>query len=232
IQELNKRVIDINSTSSALLFANVGSSTLINNTIQNSFNTLSLFLASTTDLEIASTTLANLNDLFSTSSLASIKALTNTLTRSNFDLNLNGNALVNVKSIEGSSKNWRIGDDGICLKKSTTGSICIDGNKLEELLNSQNTANNTSNNTSSNTSDGNSTSTASSTTATSTSTSTSTNETNTSSSAPVVSSTNSDPAPEPDPAPTTSSIPVVTPPSETAPAPDPAPEATPAPATE
>ncbi|MBP9766126.1 MAG: tail fiber domain-containing protein, partial [Candidatus Pacebacteria bacterium] len=152
INQLASKTLDLNSTSSALLFANIGSSTLINNTIQNSLNNLSLFLASTTDISISSTTLANLNDLFSTSSLASIKALTNSLTLNNFTLNLNGNALVNVKAIESASLNWKIGADGIIYAKeiraekycNSDGSKCID---ITELSNSSNGSSNGSSNT-------------------------------------------------------------------------------------
>ncbi|MDQ1281707.1 MAG: hypothetical protein QG630_58, partial [Patescibacteria group bacterium] len=243
VQELNRKVIDLNSTSSALLFSNVGSSTLINNTIQNSLNTLSLFLASTTDLEIASTTLANLNDLFSTSSLASIKALTNSLTRSNFDLNLNGNALVNVKSIESASKNWKLGEDGIIYAKeiradrycNSTGTKCIDISDLSGA-----TGTNTVSNgglSSSSEAASTDTTTASAPVDTTTTSAPADTDTTTASSpveavvpvdtttasapveavVPADTTTASAPVEEASPAPTTSSIPVVIPPAETAP---------------
>ena len=108
----------IKELSNKSLFASVGSSTLVNNTLQSSLNDLSLFISSTTDQSIASTTLLNLHDLFSSSSLSAIKALTNTLTQTGFDLNLNGNALRNVKSIESMSGNWRVGEDGLITAKT------------------------------------------------------------------------------------------------------------------
>jgi hypothetical protein len=132
-------VQSIKELSNKAIFANIGSSTLINNTLQTSLNDLSLFIASTTDNTIVSTTLTNLHDLFSTSSLSAIKALTNTLTQTGFDLNLNGNALTNVKSIQSMSGNWRIGEDGtiyantLCLKNSSGQYICVNGDQLQSL---------------------------------------------------------------------------------------------------
>jgi streptogramin lyase len=111
IQELDQKFED------GPIFASVGSSTLVNNTIKNSLNNLALVLASTTDTNIASSTLADLDSLFSTSSLASIHALTNALTLENSDLDLNGNALKNVKAIESASSNWSIDANGLIRAK-------------------------------------------------------------------------------------------------------------------
>jgi hypothetical protein len=111
IQELDEKI------ENGPIFANVGSSTLINNTIKNSLNNLALILASTTDESIASSTLADLDSLFATSSLASIHALTNALTLENFDLDLNGNGLKNVKAIESASNNWSIDANGLIKAK-------------------------------------------------------------------------------------------------------------------
>ncbi|MEA4930421.1 MAG: tail fiber domain-containing protein [Anaerolineaceae bacterium] len=132
-------VAGVNELSEKSIFANVGSSTLINNTIKTSLNNLALTLASTTILEEQQTLLTNLENLFSTSSLASIKALTNTLTQSNFSLNLNDNALTNIKALESASGNWRITEAGmievtkLCIKNSTGNYVCITGDDLESL---------------------------------------------------------------------------------------------------
>lgn len=110
IKELNTKVDN-------LPFANVGSSTLVNNSLQASLNDLSLFISSATDQTIISKNLANLHDMFSSSSLSAIKSLTNSLTLSNYDLSLNGNAITNVKAIQGMSGNWSINQDGLITAK-------------------------------------------------------------------------------------------------------------------
>jgi lysophospholipase L1-like esterase len=119
IKELNNKA----------LFASVGSSTLVNNTLQTSLNDFSLFISTLNDNNLVSTNLTNLHDLFSSSSLSAIKSLTNTLTQSGFDLNLNGNALTNVKSIQSMSGNWRVGEDGKIIAKT----IRVEGIELKDI---------------------------------------------------------------------------------------------------
>ncbi|MPL62112.1 hypothetical protein SDC9_07711 [bioreactor metagenome] len=130
----------VNELNSKSIFANTGSFNLINNTIRTSLNNLSLNLASfSSGSEEQTNLLTDLETLFSTSSLASIKALTNTLTKSSFSLNMNNNALTNIKALESASGNWRITESGtlevekLCIKNSAGKYICITGDDLERL---------------------------------------------------------------------------------------------------
>ena len=59
--------------------------------------------------------------------LASQSATSTMLTAGNLDLNANGVAIINIKSLASANGNWSIGEDGRIVAKS----ICIDGNCLD-----------------------------------------------------------------------------------------------------